>query len=128
MLCFSALTLAGCVATGPTYAALETTPQSVDELPDGLSADANDSADLATARFVAEHAGTSLWLTRGTDSATICLLAYQDESTWLIGCGGENGPIGIGGLVGNFTVVPDGHPGPETGTQISENVYTTSAD
>lgn len=127
MVC-SALALTSCAASGPTYAALERDAQAVDELPDALTPDAGDHADLATARFAGEHDGTSLWLTRGNDSSAVCLLAYQDESTWLLGCGGQNGPVGINGIVGAFMTVPDGVPGPDGATKISENVYTASSE
>lgn len=53
---------------------------------------------------------------------------YEDESTWVLGCGDENAPVGIGGVAGTFTAVPDGVPHPEGATQISDNVYTANAD
>lgn len=124
----SVFALTSCAASGPTYAVFERDSQAVDELPEALTADAGDHADLATARFAGEHDGTSLWLTRGNDSSAVCLLAYQDESTWLLGCGGQQGPVGVSGVVGDFTLVPNGVPGPDGATKISENVYAASAD
>lgn len=120
---FSAFLLTGCIASGVPYAVLEEDAQPADELPAELPGYAGDGADLETARFVGEHDGSSLWLMRGKDNSGICLLAYRDESVWTLGCSSAGGQMGIGGLAGNFTVLPDGAPAPEGATQVSENVY-----
>ncbi|WP_396641929.1 hypothetical protein [Microbacterium sp.] len=121
---FSAFLLAGCIASAFPYAVLEEAAQPEDELPAELPAYAGDGADLETARFVGEHDDSSLWLMRGAEITDICILAYRDDTAWVLGCGLASGPVGIGGMAGEFTVVPDGTPAPEGTTQVSENVYT----
>jgi len=121
------LTLTSCAASGSGYAVLDSDAQPADEVPEALPASAWDTADSSSARFVGEHDGTSLWLTRGGDETDVCLLAYADEDTWVLGCGGGS-PFGVAGVSGSFTVIPDGVPSPEGMTQISENVYTSRAE
>ena len=119
----SAFLLTGCVASGFPYAAFERDAQATDEVPAELPAYAGDSADLDTARFVGEHDGTSLWLMRGSTQTGICILAYRDEEVWPLGCISAGAPMGVGGLAGSFTVVPDDAPAPEGAVQVSKNVY-----
>ncbi len=119
----SAFLLTGCIASGFPYAVFEEEAQPADELPSELPAYAGDGADLETARFVGEHDDSSLWLMRGAEKTDICILAWQDEAAWVLGCGLASGPVGIGGMAGEFTVLPDGMPAPEGTTQVSENVY-----
>lgn len=118
----SAAVLSGCAASGASYAVLDRDAQAGDEIQVDLPAYAGDEADLSTSRYVGEHDGTSLWLMRGTDDSRVCLLAYAEDEKWVIGCGGETG-LGVGGVAGRFDVVPDGVPGPDGATQLSENVY-----
>lgn len=120
----SAFLLAGCITSGSPYAVFEEEAQPADELPAELPAYAGDGADLETARYVGEYDKSSLWLMRGAEKNDICILAWQDEAAWVLGCGFASGPVGIGGMAGKFTVVPDGVPAPEGTTQVSENVYT----
>lgn len=123
----AALTLTGCAGFGSDYAVLDREPDASDGVPE-LPSYAWHTADPATARFVAEHDETSLWLMRADDDA-VCLLAYVDSDTWILGCGGSGASsFGVGGAAGSFTVVPDGMPSPEGMAQLSENVFTSTAE
>lgn len=122
----SAVTLSGCAGGGTAYAVLDREPEARDEVPADLPAYAWDDVDQATARFVGEDEGTSLWLARARDDASACLLAYADQESWVLGCGGDGASFSIGGIAGTFTVVPDGAPAPEGMARVSENVYTAS--
>lgn len=119
----SVLALAGCSASGSSYAVLDRDAHPEDEVPAQLPASAGDGADLDSARFVGRHENSSLWLMRGDDDSGVCLLAYLDEATWAIGCASDDGPMQVGGLAGSFTVIPDHAAAPENATQISGNVY-----
>lgn len=123
-----AFALAGCTATGDTYSVLEQEAQPEDEVPSDLPSYAWDDADPTSARFVGEEEGTSLWLARASDDTGTCLLAYVDEETWVLGCGGDGAPFRVGGIAGSFTVIPDGAHPPDGMAAISENVYSTGAD
>lgn len=122
----AALALTGCTAPGTDYAVLDGDAQARDEVPESLPAYAWETADPATARFVGEHDRASLWLMRASDEDAVCLLAYGDASSWIIGCGGSQ--FGVGGGPGSFTVVPDGAPHPDGMTQLSDNVFTSAAE
>ncbi|MAM53312.1 hypothetical protein [Microbacterium sp. UBA3394] len=95
-----------------------------DKVPEQLPAYAGEEADLESARFVGKHDDSSLWLMGSNEGSGVCLLAYEDEAAWVMGCASEGSPIEVGGLAGHFTVLPDGAPAPDGATQISENVYT----
>ncbi len=123
----SVVALSGCTGVGPTYAVLDREAGARDEVPADLPGYAWDDVDQATARFVGEDEGTSLWLARARDDTSACLLAYGDEESWVLGCGGDGAPFSLGGVTGTFTVVPDGAPAPEGMTRVSENVYTASS-
>ncbi|MDH5132094.1 MULTISPECIES: hypothetical protein [unclassified Microbacterium] len=122
----SAVALSGCTAAGGAYSVLDREAEARDEVPADLPGYAWDDVDQATARFVGEGDGTSLWLARARDDAAACLLAYVDADTWVIGCGGNGAPFSIGGVTGTFTVVPDDAPAPDGMTRVSDNVYTTT--
>ncbi|RUQ07226.1 MULTISPECIES: hypothetical protein [unclassified Microbacterium] len=122
----STVALSGCTSVGAAYAVLDREAGARDEVPADLPGYAWDDVDQATARFVGEDEGTSLWLARARDDASACLLAYADEESWVLGCGGGGALFSVGGMTGTFTVVPDGAPAPEGMTRISENVYTAS--
>ncbi|MGL3151678.1 hypothetical protein ACSS7Z_15120 [Microbacterium sp. A82] len=124
----AALTLTGCAPSDSAYAVLDRDAQPADEVPEALPAYAWDTADPTTARFVGKHDGTSLWLARGGDKANACLLAYVDEDAWILSCGGSGSSFGADGVAGAFTVVPDGAPSPDGMTQISDNVFTSTAE
>ncbi|MFJ6550452.1 hypothetical protein [Microbacterium sp. NPDC091676] len=123
----SVVALSGCTGVGATYAVLDREAGARDEVPADLPGYAWDDVDQATARFVGEDEGTSLWLARARDDTSACLLAYADEESWVLGCGGDGAPFSLGGVTGTFTVVPDGAPAPEGMTRVSENVYTASS-
>lgn len=126
-LALSAVALSGCTGSATSYAALDREAESADAVPfPVIEQDSGDAADLASARFVGEHSGSSLWLLRGVDQGTVCVLAYQDESAWGIGCGGEGGPVEMSGPAGHFITVPDGYTTPDGATRISDNVYALS--
>lgn len=110
--------------TEPTYAVFDRAAEESDELPSGLPEHATDAADETTARNVGAYGATSLWLMRGEEPATICLVAHVTDEVWISGCGGDNGPFTLSGDPGRFTVLPDGAPSPNDATQVSENIYS----
>lgn len=123
----SALALTGCAASSPDYAVLDREAQQADEVPGTLPDTVWDEVAPETSRFVGEHDGTSLWLTRSNDETAVCLLAYADEDAWMAGC--SDGPLlEVSGAAGIFAVVPDGAPGPDGMGQVSDNVYAPDAD
>ncbi|WP_156784783.1 hypothetical protein [Microbacterium sp. BH-3-3-3] len=115
------IALTGCSAGAASYAILDRAPQPSDDTPASLPDYASENMDLSTARYVGEHDGTKLWLGEGKDTSTVCLLAYPDDESWLIGCGSEGEVDGT--EVGRFRFQPDGDPAPEGGTEISANVF-----
>jgi hypothetical protein len=119
----AALALAGCAAAGPTYSVLDREAEAADAVPGDLPAQAGDGADLDSARVVGEHEGSSLWLMRGDEPGTICLLSHRDDGAWIVVCSDEGTGLQTEGETGHFAVVPDGAPGPEGTSQVSENVY-----
>lgn len=116
--------LSGCTAFTSSYAVLDREAEPADTLPNAvIEQDSGDVADLSSARFVGEHSDSSLWLLRGVDVGAVCVLAYQDETAWGMGCGSERGPVEMSGPAGHFTMVPDDYPTPDGATRISDNVY-----
>ena len=128
VLALSAAALSGCTAFATTsYAVLDREAEPADALPDAFTEqDSGDVADLSSARFVGEHSGSSLWVLRGVDQGTICVLAYRDENAGGMGCGGERGPVEMSGPAGHFVVVPDDYPAPVGAVPVSDNVYALS--
>ncbi|WP_119695978.1 hypothetical protein [Microbacterium halotolerans] len=116
--------LVGCSGTGG-FADLERDPSPADEIP--LSDSELRIVDRDTARYIDEHDGTDLWLARSLEDG-ICLITYADESAWVVGCGGSDGPVGVGGMAGRFEAVPGGGTPPESGTQLSENVWALHSE
>lgn len=110
--------------TEPNYAVFDRAAEESDELPSGLPEHATDAADETTARNVGAYGATSLWLMRGEEPATICLVAHVTDEVWISGCGGDIGPFTLSGDPGRFTVLPDGAPSPNDATQVSENIYS----
>lgn len=108
----------------PNYAVFDRAAEDSDELPRGLPTHTTEGADEMTARHVGAYGDTSLWLMRGDEPATICLVAHVTDEVWISGCGGEQGPLTLSGDPGLFTVLPDGAPSPNSATQVSENVYS----
>lgn len=116
----SIVLLSGCMASQDAYADLQGDRESHDELP-RLADYAYDNVDVSTSRFVGEYDGTSLWLARGLEDSSICIVAAAADDAWFAGCGGAT--TKIGGIAGTFEVIPDGARGPEGATRVSENVY-----
>ena len=112
--------LSGCSTDLVGFSDLQGERESRDELPE-LTDYAYDDVDVSTSRYVGEHAGTSLWLARGLENSTVCLVADAGEDEWVVGCGG--GTVGVDGLAGKYQVVVDGVQAPEGAVKISENVY-----
>lgn len=112
--------LAGCAGQQLPYADLQVDRQSEDELPK-LADYAYDNLNESTSRFIGEHDGTSLWIAAGDKDESICLVTVAGDDLWVAACGG--GPTKMGGITGSFEIVPDGVPGPEGATKLSENVY-----
>lgn len=113
--------LAGCASSGG-YAILDAEPAAdspaLPQLPDY----ALDGVDDSTLRYAGEHDGTLLWLGVGTETATMCLLVSPDETGWVVGCGGDNGPLEVGTSMTTYRLQPDGMPVPDGWTAVSENV------
>lgn len=127
VLAFSAAVLSGCTAFATGYAVLDREAEGADALPDAfIEQDPADIADLSSARYVGEHSGSSLWLLRGLDQGSVCILAYRDETAGIMGCGSEGGPVEMSGPAGHFVTVPDDYPTPDEATRISDNVYALS--
>lgn len=125
LLTLSAIALSGCTAFATNYAVLDRDSEAADAVPDGVvEQDSGDVADLSSARLVGEHSGSSIWLMRGFEPSTVCILAYRDKDEWGMGCGGSRGPVEMSGPAGHFTTVPDDYPTPDGATRISDNVFT----
>lgn len=118
----SVLVLAGC-SSGNGYPILDRGAEAADAVPNTLPDYAGNNADLSSSRFVGEHDGTSLWLMKGNDPATVCLLAYPDADGWVIGCSDMAGQSGVGGPGTQYVYQPDFAPAPEDSIEISANVY-----
>lgn len=112
---------AGCATTSSAFSDLRSERTPVDDLP-ALAEDAYENIDTSTSRYAGEHEGTSLWIAEGQNEFPICLIAVSTSSDWAVACGGPS-VVGMSGLIGTYTVVPDGTPAPEHATRISENVY-----
>lgn len=112
--------LTGCSFMTTDLAVLDSDRVAADELP-VLEDYSYDSVDEETSRFVGEHDGISLWVTRGTDSPACLVAAGAADEEWMVACGAL--PIRLGGLDHSFELRPDGAPEPESGTRVSENVY-----
>ena len=122
----SLLALSGCAMSTADFAVFDREPHANDAVPTELPSDSWERADPSTARFIADHDQTRIWLMRGVDGADICLLVYPDDGDWVIGCGGA--ALTVGGDSDAFTVVPDGTAMPDGVTVISDNLYTAAAD
>ena len=118
-----AFVVTGCTAPGPSYSILDREATSEDVVPDALPAYAGDSAVLDTSRFVAERDGIRIWLLRGQESSTVCLLAFPGAEDWVMACGGDHAPASMSGPAGEYVYQPDGLPAPKDSTRISENVF-----
>lgn len=117
------IALTGCTTGSAGYPIFDRAAQPEDTTPTSLPDYARDNIDLITTRYVGEHHGTQLWLGKGREAATVCLLAYPDDHDWVIGCGGEGQNEVYGVKVGRFVFQPDEHPAPEDSEAISDNVY-----
>ena len=82
--------------------------------------------DEDTARFVGSYDGVDFWLARAETPDTVCLVVYPDDPNWVAACGGEGGGLGVGGLSGDYLVLPDGSPTPEDATKLAENLYSVT--
>lgn len=117
----ASLALSGCSTPAASYTLLDQPASSADEPPADLPDYAFDNSDRESARMAGVHGDTSLWLLRGTDEG-VCLLSYAGLEAWSLACSGGS-ELSSFGEAGHFRVLPDGAPGPEGATQISENVY-----
>lgn len=59
-------------------------------------------------RYVGDDDGTQLWLARGTERDSVCLVRITniDADDWQIGCSGAAGPL----TMGSYVVHSDGYP------------------
>lgn len=118
----AAVMLTGCAAsTGLTDLDREATEaDALPELPEYAYDDVEIDPD--STRYVGEHEGTQLWLTR-TAANGACLLSYPDSEGWLVGCTDGGLPLTTSGPGGSFTVIADDATPPEGAVAISENVF-----
>lgn len=118
-----AAALAGCAGSGG-YAVIDAEPvadsPALPELPDY----AFDNVDESTLRYAGDDDGTALWLGVGTETATMCLLVYPNETGWMVSCGGDVGPLEMSTGGSSYRLQPDGMPVPDGWTAVSENVLT----
>lgn len=117
----AALVLTACTAGGPPYADLAGEPTAQDALPADLPDHAYRDVDVDSSRYVGDDGGTQLWLVRGTERDSVCLVTVTDidADDWQIGCSGAAGPL----TTGSYVVHSDGYPTPDDAVPISENVY-----
>jgi hypothetical protein len=117
----AALILTACQIGVPPYADLAGGPTEQDALPAGLPDHAYGDVDVDSIRYVGDDAGTQLWLARGTERDSVCLVRITniDSDDWQIGCSGTAGPL----TMGSYVVHSDGYPTPDDAVAISQNVY-----
>lgn len=126
-LALTAMALSGCSAFAPSYGVLDRDAEPEDAVPDTVAEqDSEDVADLSSARLVGEHSGTSIWLLRGVEQGTVCVLAFPEDGVWGMGCGGKGAPVEMSSPAGHFVTVPDDYPTPDGATRVSDNVYALS--
>lgn len=127
MLALTAMGLSGCTVFAPSYGVLDREAEPADAVPDAVAEqDSGDVADLSSARLVGEHSGSSIWLLRGVEQGTVCVLAFPGDDEWGMACGGEGAPVEMSGPAGHFVTVPDDYPAPDGATRVSDNVYALS--
>lgn len=114
--------LVGCSASGGSgYALLDadaSSDRSIPPLPDH----ALDDVDEATLRYAGASEGTELWIARGAEGATVCLLVYPGEDGWVTACGGDSGPLETSSADATYRLQPDGLPVPDGWTAVTGNV------
>lgn len=111
--------LTGCMS-GTSYAVLDREAEAADALPGAVE---TELLEPETARFVGEDDGASLWLVRGVEASTICLVAYRTDDAWVSGCSGEGGGLAVRGEVGSWEVAPDGAPAPAGTRKLFDNIF-----
>lgn len=96
-------------------------PTAQDALPADLPDHAYRDVYVDSSRYVGDDDGTQLWLVRGTERDSVCLVTVTDidADDWQIGCSGAAGPL----TMGSYVVHSDGYPTPDDAVPISENVY-----
>lgn len=115
--------LTGCIDPGSGYAVLDRDAVATDALPADLPAYADDDLEPSSSRFVGEHDGNMLFLAKGKDPRSVCLVVYPNPTDWVIGCGGGS-EFGVSGPSGGYTVRPDGAPELELFNEVATNVFT----
>ncbi len=117
--------LTGCAPNVGGFAVLDKPMEASDELPANVH-DFDDGelpADFSTAHLIGEHNGSRVWFMRDIGGTGLCFFAYADEAVTASSCVTPEGPIEVGTPAIDFYVVPDGEPGPDNATKISENLY-----
>ncbi len=117
------LALSACGAEAHPYSDLGGEATRQDALPASLPEYASRDLDIESSRYVGDDDGTRLWLARGAEEGTVCLVIVSAAEEWFVACGGEAGPMTTGGVVGSYTVHADHHPIPDDAVEISANVY-----
>ncbi|WP_127791847.1 hypothetical protein [Agromyces sp. LHK192] len=120
----SVAVLSGCVQPGSGFAALERDRTAGDEVPTDLPDHAFGEADLSSSRLVGSHNDSDLYLLRSNDRRSVCLLAYPNDTEWVVSCGQGGSGFGLGGPAGDFIVRPDHTPAPDGYVAVASNVYT----
>lgn len=121
-----AASLGSCAILGPSYSDLNSDTGSDVALPETVEGDAGLNA--STARFVGDHVGTQVWLSRGSDDDSVCIILAPLEGTPSVECGTAGNELSATSRPARFYVVPDGGEVPDDGdnTRLSNNVYVIS--
>lgn len=114
--------LAGC-AVAPGYSLLDREPTPADSLtPDFI--ESVPQVDSETSRFAVDDGGTLLWIAKGVEDGTMCLI-IQIEGEGMEGlCGGP--PVTVSSVsTPTYSLYVDGVPTPEGHRKVSDNIFAT---
>ncbi|PJJ70723.1 hypothetical protein CLV46_0248 [Diaminobutyricimonas aerilata] len=107
---FLLLVTAGCAPLGGSgFRVLDRAATDDDALPAVFLEQEGTYLKAGTARFAGEHDGNRIWLSRGVDMDSICILVdYGDTDYDASACGGLGGGIAVKALSGQkYEIVPD---------------------
>ena len=122
-----AFSLGGCSMFGPpSYSDLEGDSESAATLPEEVRSDGALNAD--TAHFVGDHEGTQVWLSRGAEDDSVCIILAPMEGSASVACASAGSELSATNRPARFYVVPDGGQVPDDGEnmRLSNNVYVIS--
>lgn len=121
-----AFSLGGCSMFGPSYSDLEGDSESAVALPEEVKSNGDLNAD--TAHFVGAHEGTQVWLSRGAEDDSVCIILAPVEGAASVACASAGSELSITSRPARFYVVPNGGQVPDDGDneRLSNNVYIIS--